>query len=343
MASPSSFAEDPVRTLRAVRMQAQFACIIEPQTRSRLQAAAPLLGRTSAERVRDEWFKILQAPGAANALRELHQLGLLRIVAPPLANLEHASPPAPGGQDALHHAFETVHAIERLWALFGQYPSDLPSFLPATLFALAPQIRQRYEAPICDERSHLALLKCAALLHTTSVTRSQDTAAEAAAELGSQWRCSKREIECLRTAVGYHADVRQLTGEPNLSRRAIYRYYLETGEYGIDAALLSLADTLAAWEGEALPEAWPHQAEMVAQLLTAWFEHGDTMISPQLYLSGNDLIRLLGLSPGPQIGDLLHRLREEQAAGEIRTRQEAIIRVRQWASRARGMRGKPPK
>jgi tRNA nucleotidyltransferase/poly(A) polymerase len=335
MVSPSSFVDDPIRTLRAVRMQAQFGCIIETQTRSRLQAATPLLSQMSAERVRDEWFTILQLPGAANALRALDQLGLLRIIAPPLTHLKDASPPAPEGQDTLHHAIECVHAIEQLWAAFGQCPSELPSLLPATLIVLAPQIRQRYESRICDERTHLALLKCAALLCRTRGTVSQDAAAKTATKLGSQWRCSKREIALLRTAVRYHTSVLKLAEKPSLSRRAIYRYYFETGEYGIDATLISLAGTLASWEGERLPEGWNHQAQMVAQLLRAWFEHRDTLVSPPLYLSGNDLICLLGLSPGPQIGDLLHRLREEQAAGEICTRQEAIARVRQWASRAR--------
>jgi tRNA nucleotidyltransferase/poly(A) polymerase len=333
MASPSSFVEDPVRTLRAVRMQAQFAFVIEPQTRSRLEEAAPLLSCVSAERVRDEWFKILQSPGAADALRELQQLGLLCIIAPPLVNQQDASQPAPRGQNAFHHAFEAVQAIERLWASLGLCPPNQPLRLPTTLVALAPQLGQRYEAPICDERSHLALLKCAALLHSSGPA-TPGAAAEIAARLGSRWRCSRREIELLRTAVHYHTNVRQLAKEPGLSRRAIYRYYLETGEYGIDAALISLAGTLAAWEGEGLPQTWNHQTQVVARLLDAWFEHRTMLISPPPYLSGSDLISLLGLSPGPQIGELLRHLREEQAAGEINTRQEAIARAREWASHA---------
>ena len=336
MASPASFADDPVRTLRAVRMQAQFACTIEPQTRSRLLAAVPLLRHASTERVRDEWFKVLQLSGAADALRELAQLGLLHIAAPSLANLGDVSRPTPVGQGTLTQAFASVDAIEQLWAAFELGPSDRPSFLPATLLALAPQVLRRYRAPICDERTHLALLKCAALFQRTSGMTLQHTAAEIVAKQGRQWHCSKREIELLRTAVGHHTDARYLAQAPSLSRRAIYRYYRKTGEYGIDAALVALADALATREGKDLPEAWSHQAEMTAQLLEAWFEHRERVISPPLYLSGSDLIRLLGVSPGPQIGDLLHRLREEQAAGEIRTRQEAIWHVRQWASRAPG-------
>ncbi|MBC8444720.1 MAG: CCA tRNA nucleotidyltransferase, partial [Chloroflexi bacterium] len=70
--SPSSFVDDPVRTLRAARMHIQFGCAIEPDTRELMRCAVPLLGLVSAERVRDEWFKILDLPGAAGALRTMH-------------------------------------------------------------------------------------------------------------------------------------------------------------------------------------------------------------------------------------------------------------------------------
>jgi len=38
---------------------------------------------------------------------------------------------------------------------------------------------------------------------------------------------------------------------------------------------------------------------------------------------------LLGLAPGPRIGELIEALREAQAAGEVSTRSEAQI----WAAR----------
>ncbi|HET6370827.1 MAG TPA: hypothetical protein VFG95_06495, partial [Nitrospiria bacterium] len=44
---------------------------------------------------------------------------------------------------------------------------------------------------------------------------------------------------------------------------------------------------------------------------------------PKPLLSGDDVMALLGLSPGPEIGRLLSLLREEQLAGRIRHRNEA--------------------
>ena len=63
-----------------------------------------------------------------------------------------------------HRFFTKVRAVEELWAAFGEN-SRTPIDLPGALSRLGPHIQQRYSAPVCDERTHLALLKCAALLH----------------------------------------------------------------------------------------------------------------------------------------------------------------------------------
>jgi tRNA nucleotidyltransferase (CCA-adding enzyme) len=54
------FREDYLRVLRALRFAARFDFTIDPATWAAARAAAPGLGRLSAERVRDEWFKSLR-------------------------------------------------------------------------------------------------------------------------------------------------------------------------------------------------------------------------------------------------------------------------------------------
>jgi tRNA nucleotidyltransferase (CCA-adding enzyme) len=41
-------------------------------------------------------------------------------------------------------------------------------------------------------------------------------------------------------------------------------------------------------------------------------------------------MQALDLPPGPRIGELLQRLSEEQAAGEILTRQQALAFAHRW-------------
>jgi len=305
---------DPVRTLRAVRMQVQFDCTIEPQTRHCLRAAVPLLEHVSAERVRDEWFKILQLGDAAAALAEMAHLHLIQQVVPTIPDPEH-----------LDHALATVRATERLWDALNS-PADQAHPAPeqrlvASLRDLGPHLVGRYTARICDERSYLALLKCAALLHTTRID---------GAALAARWKLSKREAQLLHTAIHHYPDVQALIESAGMTGRTIYRFFAQTGEPGIDAAMLYLADALAHGGLDQDNEGGNPQADGVAKLLDAWFNHRETHISPPPLLSGRDIMRALDRQAGPQIGELLQALTEEQAAGAIRTRQQALAYVRRW-------------
>jgi tRNA nucleotidyltransferase/poly(A) polymerase len=176
---------------------------------------------------------------------------------------------------------------------------------------------------VCDERSYLALLKCAALLHSAKADP---------ATLAERWRLSKREAQLLQTAIHHYPDVTALVEQADTSRRSIYRFFSQTGEHGIDAALLSLAHAMSEQDQEAGPR-WTSWTQTVGRLLEAWFEQRDTLISPAPLLSGRDVMQALDLPPGPQIGELLQRLAEEQAAGEILTRQQALTFVQQWKKR----------
>jgi tRNA nucleotidyltransferase/poly(A) polymerase len=312
VASPASFECDPVRTLRAVRMQFQFGCSMETETDKLLRSAVPLLKTVSAERVRDEWFKILQLADAAAALEGMVRLGLLHEVAPTFASDED-----------LCHALETVRATERLWAALSALP-DPPS--SGRLYDLAPHLQHRYRANICDERTYLAMLKCAALLHATGAS---------GAALADRWKLSKREAELLHQAIHHHRDVRALAEQGQPSRRAVYRFFAETGEPGIDAAMLFLAHSMTGAPSGPDDEPWQRHAEIAARLFDAWFEHRDTQVAPTPLLSGREVIRELGQQTGPRIGEALRALLEEQAAEEVVNRQQALAYVRRWKTRSR--------
>jgi putative nucleotidyltransferase with HDIG domain len=342
--SASSFSADPVRTLRAVRMQTQFGCRVEPQTREWLREAVPRLRSVSAERIRDEWFRILQQPRASTALHELQGLGLLFLIAPPLAPLQDL---VVLRANALTHALETVHAVELLWDAFAER-ADARLDLPQGLRSLGPHIRQRYSLPVCDERTRLALCKCAALLHDVGKPAArrvgpdgralfpghEQIGAKIASALAREWRLSNAEGALLRAAIKAHTRPALLAREPTLSRRAIYRFYRDAGsaKAGVDAAFVALADYLAAQGPERLGEGWERQAQIVARLWAAHFEQHGTTVAPRRLLSGADLVEL-GVRPGPELGHLLERIREAQAAGEVETRQQALAIARDWLSK----------
>ncbi len=107
------------------------------------------------------------------------------------------------------------------------------------------------------------------------------------------------------------------------SRRAIYRYFRDTTDVGIDTLFLSLADHLAT-RGPALNFAqWCEHAEMTQYILSNWFEE-KTVVAPPKLIDGHILMEKFGLAPGAEIGELLEAVREAQAAGDIATTEQAL-------------------
>jgi poly(A) polymerase len=115
-----------------------------------------------------------------------------------------------------------------------------------------------------------------------------------------------------------------------LTRRAIYRFFKDTGEVGVDICLLSLADVLATY-GPTIPEEhWISKLEICQTLLAAWWDRPTDVVRPIRLLTGDDLQVYFALTPGRLIGEILEALREAQACGEISNRDEAMKFVQSW-------------
>jgi putative nucleotidyltransferase with HDIG domain len=140
-----------------------------------------------------------------------------------------------------------------------------------------------------------------------------------------------REVDRLRRIVAHHMRPLFLAHEDHPpSRRAIYRFFRDTAEAGVDICLLSLADVLATYGPTLGQEAWLNHLDTVRILLDAWWDERETVIDPTPLLNGTDLMEELDLQPGPALGQLLETLRESRASGQIDTRADALEFARQW-------------
>ena len=108
--------------------------------------------------------------------------------------------------------------------------------------------------------------------------------------------------------------------------RAIYRYFRDTGEAGIDTIFLSLADHLAT-RGPNLDLAnWQEHARLVDYVIDQHFKQ-ENIVRPPKLVDGHDIINIYGMRPGPEVGEVLEAVREAQASGEVTTRQEALAYI----------------
>ncbi len=211
----------------------------------------------------------------------------------------------------------------------------------------------RYHKEICahlsrdlnPQRSLKGLLMLAALYHDISKpeTLSRDAdgrirnlghehqGADVAEKLGRSLLLSNAEIDRLRAIVRNHMRIHSLvqTGSPP-SRRAVYRFFRDAGEAGVDVCLLTLADTLAT-HGPGLPvDTWAAHLVTCQRLLGAWWDRPTEEVKPPRLVDGNDLQQELGLAPGPVIGRLIEAIREAQAEQLVQDREQALAFAREW-------------
>lgn len=352
--SESAFLNDPLRILRAVRQAAAFGFQILPDTRQFMRQALPELERVSAERLRDELFKILDGPQPATALHALEILGVLPHLLPELTALKGVAQSPPHTLDVWAHTLGVLQKLDSILnALAPQHDPDANANWTMGLVSLRlgryrQQLKDHFTTALNADRSLRALILLAALYHDAAKPQTrqvdaqqrihfyehEEVGAQMVSRRAQQLRLSNPEIERLVTIVRHHMRpilLAQAEGMP--TRRAIYRFFRAAGPAGVDICLLTLADTLATYGATPPQDTWARQLDIVRILLGTWWENAEENISPPAVLNGNDLIQELHLSPGRTIGQLLENIREAQAVGEIHSREEALELARNWLAK----------
>ncbi|MBE9501883.1 MAG: HD domain-containing protein [Dehalococcoidia bacterium] len=340
--SEEAFVRDPARLLRGLRLAAEFGFSIDNETKKQIEGHHQLITTVAAERVRDELCRLLAAPRAAQSLRLLDELGLLLDIFPELSATKGAEQPKEHFWDVFEHSVETVSAIEfvlRIGSL-AYYNEGILALVP-----WSSELERHFEEKVSSGHSRKTLLKLVALLHDVAkpATKSIDEkgrmrflghakeGATVAEGIMERLRFSAREKEMVRKMVLHHLRPGQLSGEGLPTRRAIYRYFRDTGNVAIDTIFLNLADHLATRGPELDFEEWRQHAEKLAYVLEERFRE-ESIVAPPKLIDGHDVIDSFDLIPGPKIGELLEAVREAQAAGDITTREEALAFVQKQLS-----------
>jgi tRNA nucleotidyltransferase/poly(A) polymerase len=367
--SGTSFRDDSIRILRAVRFAAALEFKIETATRAAMKRAVNLLSNISPERQRDELFKILEGPRPAASLRALEMLGVFPYLLPEVSAMKGVEQSAPHVSDVWEHTLSVIQHLEGILAALvpsslipspftgdqGQGTGDPEANdLYAGLLSLRlGRYRERFAAhfskPLNPDRSMRALLFFAALYHDISkpATKSVDEAgrirffdhdqigARSASERARAFNLSNAEIERLKIIIEnhmrFHAFSSRMEGEKQEpSRKAIYRFFRDAGEGGVDLVLLGLAD-LRGTRGHTLTqETWSTALDIARLLLENYWERPQETVAPPHLVNGLDVINEYKLEPGPIIGEVLEAIREAQATGKVSTREEALAFGRGW-------------
>ncbi|MGE5263302.1 MAG: CCA tRNA nucleotidyltransferase [Acidobacteriota bacterium] len=330
--SDGSF-HDPVRMLRAVRLAGELDMTVEPHTESLIQHNAALLAGAPMERARDEFFKILTQSEVVLQLRYMDRLGLLGALLPEVTAL-HAIPQSePHVYDVFEH---TLHCVDELVRVQARDYADVAKGEFVT------ELLAHFYRVVAAERKRGMLLRLATLLHdigkaeTLSVDdegvchfyEHEARGAEMAEDILRRLRFSNDEIEIITKTIEHHLRPPQLARATNVSNRAIYRFFRDTGGEGVDICVLALADSRGKSPSRTEPDQDEPLRNMLVTLLEKYYRAPETVVAPPVLVDGRTLMKELGLKPGPRIGQLLESIREAQADGQVSSREEGLALAR---------------
>jgi len=321
---PAVLDEDPLRLLRAVRFAATLGFTIEAETAEQIRARANLLTKPSPERVRDEFFQILSQRGAEGHLTLMDSLGLLSRLLPELDTLTGFSPGMYHRYDVRTHSIKTAGYVDSVL-------DDLPKIVPEYAHLVLDHLDGQLENLVLRKGA----LRFACLLHDIAkpqtYSRDEDgrihfynhdsLGAEKAKEVCRRLRLSRDTETAVTAVIKQHMRLFNLSAPGGPSRNAMYRYCRDLKAALPESLILAQADARATFEIMP-PEKFADTEKPMAAVLEYYYEKF-TKAQARPLLTGHDLIER-GLKPGPRFREILDDVKERQAAGTLKDREEAL-------------------
>ncbi|GGJ61729.1 HD domain-containing protein [Deinococcus aquiradiocola] len=292
---------DPLRLLRAARLSVTLGFSLEPATRAAVQRlAGEGLPLPAPERARDELNALLRHEDAARGVLLLRDLGLLRVYLPELLEGEGMR------HGDFHHLDVLGHAAEALHQLLGRFP----------------------DAPLT--------LRWAALLHDVGKPRTRGVdgdalhfhghervGADLAREMLTRLRFPAGEVERVTALVAAH--MLPLPQSEREARRFVHR----RRDLLPDLLALMLADREAARGPRSSEHSRFSYRQGMDRVLAALEDQPGV---PAPLLDGRQVMALLDLPPGPQLGEALRALAEARALGDVTDEAGARTWLLAWAN-----------
>ncbi len=232
----------------------------------------------SKERIRDELAKLIMTEHAADGIRQLEQLGLLKYVIPELCE-------GVGMAQNLHHIYSVFEHNVRALQYTAEKNYTFPVRLGALLHDVGKPRTKRGEGKYATFYNH------------------EVVGARMTAKILDRLRFSKEVVEYVTHLVRWHLFYYNV-GE--VSAAGVRRFLVHIGVETVDDILrIREADRI----GSGVPKAFPYRLRHLKFMIEK--VRRDPVHPKMLALRGDDVMQLLGIEASPRIGHLLAILLEE--------------------------------
>ena len=306
-----SFSDDPLRMMRAARFASQLGFEVAPEVVAAMTDMAERIGIVSAERVRDELVKLLLAPDPVPGLRLLVETGLAAYVLPELPALALERDEHHRHKDVYEHSLTVLQqAIDLEPRLPGGGP-DLVSRLAALMHDVGkPRTRRFAENNVVTFHHHDVV--------GAKLTRKRMQAL----------RFSKDQIEAVCQLVEQHLRFHGY-GSGEWTDSAVRRYVRDAGDQLERLHVLTRADctTRNQRKADRLRRTYDELEERIARL-----SEEEELASLRPDLDGNQIMQILGIGPGREVGQAYAFLLEQRLDRGPMTQEQATAALEEWAA-----------
>jgi poly(A) polymerase len=305
-AAPSeSFGDDPLRMLRAARFVSQLGFTVAPRVRAAIEEMAPELARITAERVAAELDKLLVGNDPVAGIDLMVQTGMGEVVLPEVGGMRMAIDEHHQHKDVYQHS---LTVLRQAIALEDEGP-DLVLRWAALLHDIGKPATRKHEAD-----------------GGVSFHHHEVVGAKMARKRLRALKYSKQMVDDISQLVYLHLRFHGY-GEGRWTDSAVRRYVTDAGPLLPRLHKLVRADCTTRNKRRAarLQTNYDNLEARIAELSA---KEDLQRVRPDL--DGNEIMELLGMPPGPQVGEAWRYLKELRLDRGPLTHEEATAELMAW-------------
>jgi poly(A) polymerase len=304
----ASFDDDPLRILRAARFVANLGLTPEPGLVDAMRSRAPRLSIVATERIRDEFSKLVLATNPTAGLELMTDTGIADLVIPELPQLRMEIDEHHQHKDVYVHTLTVLENVRALEDRLGG--PDLVTRLAALLHDIGKPATRRHPRPGAVTFHHHEVVGA-------SMTRKRMVAL----------RYPKAIVEDVSRLVELHLRFHGF-GRGEWSDAAVRRYATDAGPLLERLHVLVRSDCTTRNRRKAASLA--NSYDLLEQRIAILREQEELeRIRPDL--DGTEIGKILGVPPGPVIGQAYRYLLELRMEEGPLEREDARKRLLAWA------------
>ncbi|KKR30591.1 hypothetical protein A2715_00195 [Candidatus Woesebacteria bacterium RIFCSPHIGHO2_01_FULL_39_32] len=288
------FSEDGLRLMRAIRIATELMFTIEEKTFEAIRVNASLINKISKERVRDELFKILKSPNPYEGILLFKNSGLMQEILPEMEKTFGVEQKSPGR----HHIYDVgTHSLYSLKHVAERNSDPVVRFATLIHDIGKPQTFKKLGNGTITFYNHEII------------------SAQIVKRIADRLRFSNKEKDKLYRLVRYH----QFSVDERQTDSALRRFLRKVGLENVGDMLdLRVGDRLG---GGARETSWRLE-EFKKRLIEV---QKQPFTVHDLKIKGNDVMKVLGIEPGPMVGKVLDKLFEEVVEKKIENEKSVLL------------------